>query len=175
MSYKNFAIGDGQSANVVFAELARRKYSDFEAKILCKELLKYCGKDTLAMEKIHNKLIYLAIKLFIFTPCFLSYQPPFIIRSQLEKECNMKVLDPLDHEAIEEVATKKSEIHRKIDLANEKLNSNQPNEAKLLFEEARDLAFHAGKGLKVRIMNEDADREMWNELNKKIESLSHAT
>ncbi len=57
MSYKNLAIGDGQSANVVFAELARKKYSAQKSEALCKELLKYCRQDTLAMVKIYESLI----------------------------------------------------------------------------------------------------------------------
>jgi len=65
-------------------------------------------------------------------------------------------------------------MHSKIILAAQKLNSNQHDEAELLYSQARDLAYYVGKGLKVRIMNEDADREMWNELNKKIEGLNAA-
>ena len=56
MSYKNLVIGDGQSASVVFAQLARGKYSPQEAETLCNDLLKYCAQDTLAMVKIHEKL-----------------------------------------------------------------------------------------------------------------------
>ena len=56
MSYKHLAIGDGQSATVVFAELARKKYSIDESERLCKELLTYCKQDTWAMVKIHEKL-----------------------------------------------------------------------------------------------------------------------
>jgi len=59
MSYKNLVIGDGQSANVVFAELARGKYSTQEAETLCKELRSYCKQDTLAMVKIHEAMIAL--------------------------------------------------------------------------------------------------------------------
>ncbi len=56
MSYKNLVIGDGQSACVVFAELARDKYSSKEAAGLCQELLRYCKQDTLAMVEIHKQL-----------------------------------------------------------------------------------------------------------------------
>jgi len=82
----------------------------------------------------------------------------------------MKALDPLDHEAVEEIKAIKAEIESKISLADEKHKSGQIEEAKLLFEQARDLAIYVGSGPKVRIMNEDSDREMWHTLNKKIES-----
>lgn len=60
MSYKNLVIGDGQSANIIFAELARGKYSTTESGVLRKELLTYCKQDTLAMVEIHKKLADLA-------------------------------------------------------------------------------------------------------------------
>lgn len=60
MSYKNLVIGDGQSANIIFAELARGKYPTDKADFLRKELLTYCKQDTLAMVKIHEKLINLS-------------------------------------------------------------------------------------------------------------------
>jgi hypothetical protein len=60
MSYKELEIGDGQSASVVFAELARGKYSQDEAALICEQLLKYCKQDTWAMVKIHEKLIQLS-------------------------------------------------------------------------------------------------------------------
>ena len=40
----------------------------------------------------------------------------------------MKPFDPFDHEAAEEIAARKTEMHSKINLANEKSNSNQPDE-----------------------------------------------
>lgn len=60
MSYKNLVIGDGQSANIIFAELARGKYTAEETDFFRKELLTYCKQDTLAMVKIHKKLINLS-------------------------------------------------------------------------------------------------------------------
>lgn len=59
MNYKNLAIGDGLSASVAFAEIARGKHLDNETNIIRDDLLKYCKQDTLAMVKIHKKLLSL--------------------------------------------------------------------------------------------------------------------
>jgi hypothetical protein len=60
MSYKELAVGDGQSANIIFAELARGKYSANDAELARKNLLEYCKQDTLAMVNIHQELLKLA-------------------------------------------------------------------------------------------------------------------
>ncbi len=59
MSYEHLAIGDGQSATVAFAELARGKYTSQEACNIRNQLLAYCKQDTFAMVKIYNKLLSL--------------------------------------------------------------------------------------------------------------------
>ncbi len=59
MSYKELAIGDGQTASSAFAELARGKYSADETREIRENLLLYCKQDTFAMVKIHRKLLEL--------------------------------------------------------------------------------------------------------------------
>jgi hypothetical protein len=62
LSYKELAVSDGQSASVVFAQLALNKYSAHEAVEIRKNLYEYCKLDTLAMVKIHKKLAELSTR-----------------------------------------------------------------------------------------------------------------
>ncbi|MFC2069763.1 DUF2779 domain-containing protein [Chloroflexota bacterium] len=57
MSYEDLDIGDGDSAMATFAYLALGKYEDGEAEKIKKDLLKYCQQDTLAMVKLHCRLL----------------------------------------------------------------------------------------------------------------------
>ena len=55
MSYDGMGIGDGDTASAIFAQMALGRHSDSEAKIRV-DLLVYCGQDTLAMVKLHERL-----------------------------------------------------------------------------------------------------------------------
>jgi len=57
LSYDDLEIGEGGSAMAAFAYLARDIWQGEEAEAIKKQLLKYCGQDTLAMVKIHQRLI----------------------------------------------------------------------------------------------------------------------
>jgi hypothetical protein len=56
MSYKNLSIQDGDSAAVLFAEMAQGRYTADEVKKIRQDLLEYCRMDTLGMVKIHEAL-----------------------------------------------------------------------------------------------------------------------
>ncbi len=56
-SYEGKAIKNGDDACYVFAKMARGDYSEQEMEKFRKDLLEYCKMDTLAMVKIHEKLI----------------------------------------------------------------------------------------------------------------------
>ncbi|MFO7882133.1 MAG: DUF2779 domain-containing protein [Kosmotogaceae bacterium] len=58
-SYEDMAIKNGDDACYVFAKMARGDYSEQEMEKLRKDLLEYCKLDTLAMVKIHEKLLAL--------------------------------------------------------------------------------------------------------------------
>jgi len=58
MSYEDLDIADGNSAMAAFAYLALGKYNEgIEAKSTKRNLLNYCKQDTLAMVRLHQKLI----------------------------------------------------------------------------------------------------------------------
>ena len=57
MSYNGLEISDGDSAMAVFAYLALDKYEYEKAEAIKKRLLDYCKQDTLAMVKLHKRLI----------------------------------------------------------------------------------------------------------------------
>ena len=49
-------IGDGDSASATFAYMAMGRYGAHQIESLKKDLLAYCGQDTLAMVKLHERL-----------------------------------------------------------------------------------------------------------------------
>lgn len=60
MSYDKFAIGDGDAALAVFASMIREDYREAELATMRYNLLRYCEQDTLAMVKIHARLVEMA-------------------------------------------------------------------------------------------------------------------
>ncbi|MDD5089803.1 MAG: DUF2779 domain-containing protein [Candidatus Wallbacteria bacterium] len=56
MSYEGLEIGEGDAAVAAFAYMALGKYSADEMEKIRENLLKYCGQDTMAMVKLHQKL-----------------------------------------------------------------------------------------------------------------------
>ena len=56
MSYAEFNIKDGDSASATFAYMAMGRYDGQQVENLRKDLLTYCGQDTLAMVKLHQRL-----------------------------------------------------------------------------------------------------------------------
>lgn len=58
-SYEGMKIKNGDDACYVFAKMARGDYSELEMEKIRKDLLEYCKLDTLAMVKIHEKLLEL--------------------------------------------------------------------------------------------------------------------
>ena len=56
MSYAGLNISDGDSASAVFAYMAWGRYTPEETDGLKKDLLAYCGQDTKAMVKLHERL-----------------------------------------------------------------------------------------------------------------------
>ena len=59
MSYEGMNIADGSSAMAVFAYMAKGKYDDGEIGQSRQDLLEYCKLDTLAMVRLHEKLMTL--------------------------------------------------------------------------------------------------------------------
>jgi len=57
MSYDELEIVDGDSAMAAFAYLALGKYEDREVETIKRNLLDYCRQDTLAMVKLHQRLV----------------------------------------------------------------------------------------------------------------------
>ncbi len=57
MSYEGLKISDGSSAIAAFAHLALGKYGGEEATTMRRNLLEYCRQDTLAMVRLHERLI----------------------------------------------------------------------------------------------------------------------
>ncbi len=57
MSYEALQIADGETAIAAFANLAKEKYEQEEAKTIKQDLLEYCKQDTLAMVKLHARLV----------------------------------------------------------------------------------------------------------------------
>lgn len=84
----------------------------------------------------------------------------------------MKPFNPADNEIAEEIKMRQRQLRSVIDLANQKVDSGQIDEAITLFSEAQHLALYVRDGLQVRVLNEQADNELWNELKRKIESLT---
>ncbi len=56
MSYDTLDIKDGDSASAAFAFMALGRYSNEEIESLKEDLLAYCGQDTLALIKLHERL-----------------------------------------------------------------------------------------------------------------------
>ncbi|GAI23423.1 unnamed protein product, partial [marine sediment metagenome] len=56
MSYEGLEIADGDSASATFAFMAWGRYTNEEIERVKKNLFEYCGQDTLAMVKLHQKL-----------------------------------------------------------------------------------------------------------------------
>lgn len=56
MSYAGLNISDGDSASATFAYMAMGRYDAQQTESLRKDLLAYCGQDTLAMVKLHERL-----------------------------------------------------------------------------------------------------------------------
>jgi len=57
MTYNGMAIADGGTAAVKFAKMARGHYSLGECAVIRRDLLTYCGQDTLAMVEVHRALL----------------------------------------------------------------------------------------------------------------------
>jgi len=57
MSYEALKIADGGTAMAAFANLAKGKYKQEETKTIKQNLLHYCKQDTLAMVKLHARLV----------------------------------------------------------------------------------------------------------------------
>ncbi|MBD3350946.1 MAG: hypothetical protein GF364_05615 [Candidatus Lokiarchaeota archaeon] len=56
MSYDGLKIGDGSNAMAAFAYMAMGRYSAEEMALVRENLLEYCGQDTMAMVRLHEKL-----------------------------------------------------------------------------------------------------------------------
>jgi len=56
LSYEGMGIGDGDTAMVTFAKMAKGEYEDDEMERLKGELLEYCRMDTMAMVRLHEAL-----------------------------------------------------------------------------------------------------------------------
>ena len=56
LSYKELAIGDGDTAITKFARMARKEISGKDVDTVRSQLLEYCKLDTLAMVRLHDSL-----------------------------------------------------------------------------------------------------------------------
>jgi hypothetical protein len=56
MSYDSLNVRDGDSASAAFALMAMGRYDKAKMAQVSKDLLAYCGQDTLAMVKLHERL-----------------------------------------------------------------------------------------------------------------------
>ncbi|STY28810.1 Uncharacterised protein [Legionella wadsworthii] len=83
----------------------------------------------------------------------------------------MRAFDPSDIKTKKEIENIQNRLNTIIALAIEKEKTSQLFEAKQLYTEAQHLSFHAGEGLRVKIINEEADIKTWHWINKKIETL----
>ena len=54
------AIGDGLLASAVFAYMAKGRYNEEQADQIKEDLLEYSKLDTLAMVRLHEKLMEIA-------------------------------------------------------------------------------------------------------------------
>jgi len=57
MSYEGMEIGDGFAAVAAFAKLARGEFEGEEAERMKRDLLSYCELDTMAMVRVHERLL----------------------------------------------------------------------------------------------------------------------
>ena len=57
LSYDGMTIGDGLLASAVFAYMAKGRYGNSDIVKLREDLLAYCKLDTLAMVRLHEKLV----------------------------------------------------------------------------------------------------------------------
>lgn len=57
MTYEGMDIGDGDLASAIFAQMAMGRFSKGEMEKIRKDLLTYCGQDTLAMVILHKQLL----------------------------------------------------------------------------------------------------------------------
>lgn len=57
MTYEGLDISEGDTAMAAFAYLANGHYSEDEAELVRKNLLEYCKQDTLAMVRLHERLV----------------------------------------------------------------------------------------------------------------------
>jgi len=60
MSYKELAIQNGSEAIAAFVDMAKRRIDGSEADKIRAELLEYCALDTMAMVRLHERLIELS-------------------------------------------------------------------------------------------------------------------
>jgi hypothetical protein len=56
MTYEGIAIGDGGAAITRFARTALGRCSCTEREAIRRDLLTYCGQDTMAMVRLHERL-----------------------------------------------------------------------------------------------------------------------
>jgi hypothetical protein len=57
MTYSDLEVGDGETAVAVFAGMARGEITGDEAKAARDNLLRYCKQDTLAMVRLHERVL----------------------------------------------------------------------------------------------------------------------
>ncbi len=57
LSYENMEVNNGSDAIAVFARMARGEYSEEEMGQIRNSLLEYCKLDTMAMVKLHERLV----------------------------------------------------------------------------------------------------------------------
>lgn len=60
LTYEGLPIGDGDTAVAQFARMALGQYDTEEVAIIRKQLLDYCALDTLAMVRLHQRLLEIA-------------------------------------------------------------------------------------------------------------------
>ena len=60
LSYDDLAIGNGAVAAATFARMARGRFTPAETRRLRAALLKYCERDSIAMVRIHERLVEVA-------------------------------------------------------------------------------------------------------------------
>ena len=60
MGYHDLAIQDGTAAGIAYAEMIRPDTTPGRKTELRQQLLEYCGLDTLAMVKLHERCLELA-------------------------------------------------------------------------------------------------------------------
>jgi hypothetical protein len=56
MTYEGMAVGDGGAAVARFARMAQGRCDWAEREATCRDLLAYCGQDTMAMVRLHERL-----------------------------------------------------------------------------------------------------------------------